>query len=718
VRERWSRPAWQMLPYLLAAAFWLSPLTSHPTSVAFWRGGAYSDLLISHWPNAILLHRGIFEIGPIPLWNPSILSGTPFAADPLSVMWYLPNWIAVVFPSALAFNVLFWLHLTWAGWGTARLARAEGVGRTGALVAGLAFGGAPKLIGHIGLGHLGLVEAVCWTPWLLVLVGGAADGLRDGEASWPRRSALAGAVMGVTFLADPRWLVPAGMVVVAYAIMRIAHSQQDAARSPHWGRLMGGAAIYSAEALGIAACLGVPLLEFLRLSTRAVLTQTERVALSLPWDRVARLLLPDFGAWPEWLAYPGVVVVVLAVLGVLARRRAVLFWWGVAIFGVLLALGGALPIYPAAAALIPGLSLLRVPARFLFLTSLGLAVLAGFGLEAVLHARDEALARRRLLWMGSAAGVLIVLVDGAYVVTSGASDVFVRARGLAGIALVALAFGWMVAMLRGAVRAKVGAAGWVFLVCVDLGLMALATFRIVPVSEAIESELSQTVARLAGGSRVVSPSYSLSQPGAMLAGLELADGIDPMQLASYRDFMGNALGFNARDYSVTLPPYPEGDPTQPWDVTPDAERLGLLNVAYVISAYPLRSEELTLEGRQGDTYIYSNPEVRPKAWMQSSANDTTSWTPVDQIERSTDGLRIRAQGPGRLVVSEVAYPGWRATVDGRATPIEMAYDILQAVQLPEGLHDVVFDFRPTSVYAGAGISLLSVVALAWLWIRR
>ncbi len=47
-----------------------------------------------------------------------------------------------------------------------------------------------------------------------------------------------------------------------------------------------------------------------------------------------------------------------------------------------------------------------------------------------------------------------------------------------------------------------------------------------------------------------------------------------------------------------------------------------------------------------------------------------------------------------LVLSEVAYPGWRATVDGQATPIYTADYAFRAVRVPPGRHTVRVAFEP------------------------
>ena len=86
---------------------------------------AYSDISVSHYPNALFLRKSIFQEHTIPLWSPTILSGYPFNANPLSGLWYPPGWLAIVLPIPLAFNVGIALHLLWAGIGMYLLLRVR-----------------------------------------------------------------------------------------------------------------------------------------------------------------------------------------------------------------------------------------------------------------------------------------------------------------------------------------------------------------------------------------------------------------------------------------------------------------------------------------------------------------------------------------------------------------------------------------------------------------
>jgi uncharacterized membrane protein YfhO len=69
------------------------------------------------------------------------------------------------------------------------------------------------------------------------------------------------------------------------------------------------------------------------------------------------------------------------------------------------------------------------------------------------------------------------------------------------------------------------------------------------------------------------------------------------------------------------------------------------------------------------------------------------------------------------VLTDTWYPGWRATVDGRETPIHEAYGALRGVVLPAGAHTVEFRYRPWTAYWGALFTALASAAAALAWSR-
>lgn len=148
--------------------------------------------------------------------------------------------------------------------------------------------------------------------------------------------------------------------------------------------------------------------------------------------------------------------------------------------------------------------------------------------------------------------------------------------------------------------------------------------------------------------------------------------------------------------------------------------------------------------RSGATTVYENLRARPRAWI---AAETVSLAPADvkrAIQTSTlpDGreydpaamalieeplgfrsapdpearawvvedrktaldVQTNNRDPGFLVLADLYYPGWKATINGRPARIFQTNYIQRGVLLPAGQNFVRFEFRPASLYAGFGIS--------------
>jgi hypothetical protein len=120
--------------------------------------------------------------------------------------------------------------------------------------------------------------------------------------------------------------------------------------------------------------------------------------------------------------------------------------------------------------------------------------------------------------------------------------------------------------------------------------------------------------------------------------------------------------------------------------------------------------------RAGETVVLEAPP--PDGF--APAPDPEGRAP-EAILEAYDELEVRVSarmhgGRGFLVLTDNAYPGWKAEVDGKAAPLLTADYTFRAVALSEGDHTVVFRYEPASRKAGIGISLgsLGILALAAL----
>ncbi len=694
-------------PLLLAPFLWLGSLVAGPRGFPFLRGAPYSDLVISHWPSAWFLHTALVTWHQLPLWNPSILSGMPLAADPLTGFWYLPQWLAILLPSALGFNLVFFSHLVWAGMGMALFVRRLGLGRAAAVFCGLAYGGLPKLVGHVGMGHVGLVSAVSWTPWWLLTLDRASTAT-DGRTA-RRWFAVAGLTFAGSFLADPRWALPMLLLGGAWLI-RVWIAPRSGVPSAGRNRI-AGVIVGGGVATLVSAVLLIPLAELLRLSTRMDLTDADASFQSLPPVRLLSLMDSHAAGTPEWQAYVGLLVIFLAGSALVLRTPARWFWLGAVAASLLWSLGDHVPLYRLLAWILPGAFVLRVPARFLYLTAFGWIVLAGWGLNTLLAGSLKFRQVQAIRLWGFGLMVLGLLYFVALQVGLGADPT--RWAGVA----VAIAVGALAAEAgRGSRRAGWLTAAAIVVLVADFASIDLLQLESRP-QEAVlgqQAVVTEKVRSLSGetGARAFSPSYSIPQQTAAASGLELADGVHPIQLRAYRDFMATAAGFSPEGYSVTLPPFPSGNPADDWDPAIQLDQLGMLGVGTIASAYEL--EGLVAAGTAEGTFLYINPEARPRAWIEPEGSSQT-WDPVDDWRWTPNRIEVAARGPGRLVISEIDYPGWKASVDGSPVEVAVAHAVLRAVPLTAGVHQVVFAYRPLSVILGTALGIAGLVLFVLGW---
>jgi len=81
-------------------------------------------------------------------------------------------------------------------------------------------------------------------------------------------------------------------------------------------------------------------------------------------------------------------------------------------------------------------------------------------------------------------------------------------------------------------------------------------------------------------------------------------------------------------------------------------------------------------------------------------------------------LQVNAQRPGYLVMTQAAYPGWTARVDGKKVPILRAYGFLTALPIPPGSHQVRFSYQEPWLVAGLFVAPLWLLGLLFWTFRR
>jgi uncharacterized membrane protein YfhO len=74
-------------------------------------------------------------------------------------------------------------------------------------------------------------------------------------------------------------------------------------------------------------------------------------------------------------------------------------------------------------------------------------------------------------------------------------------------------------------------------------------------------------------------------------------------------------------------------------------------------------------------------------------------------------VQVVANAAALLLMSEMAYPAWGATLDGQPVPIQLADGALRAVAVPPGTHVVDMAYRSQALEAGLVVSALTAALL-------
>ncbi|HMN27324.1 MAG TPA: YfhO family protein, partial [Caldilineaceae bacterium] len=77
-------------------------------------------------------------------------------------------------------------------------------------------------------------------------------------------------------------------------------------------------------------------------------------------------------------------------------------------------------------------------------------------------------------------------------------------------------------------------------------------------------------------------------------------------------------------------------------------------------------------------------------------------------------IRTRTSEQALLVLRDSAYPGWRATIDGVATPIYTTDYLFRGVVAPPGEHEITFVYQPASWVWGLWLSAAGLLAAGLL----
>ncbi len=99
------------------------------------------------------------------------------------------------------------------------------------------------------------------------------------------------------------------------------------------------------------------------------------------------------------------------------------------------------------------------------------------------------------------------------------------------------------------------------------------------------------------------------------------------------------------------------------------------------------------------------------AKTQISPKDSLSSIVLTEYEPNKLVFKVQAKKDELSVFSDIYYPGWKATIDGKEVPIARADYVLRAVSIPAGDHVMEFSFDPQSIHTTETIAYIALILL-------
>ena len=562
-----------------------------PDGLPFIPGAQFSDAATSHLPAAQHLRESFWVDEAFPVWRESMMAGQPFAANPLNKTAYPLQWLVLFLPPPLHINIMIVLHVLIAGLGMWRWVRALGLRREAAAVSALMWMLTPRLLAHLGAGHLDIVYALARLPWVM-------------ESVQKRRVFMIGVTASLLVISDVRIALYGLALAGVYAIGLFFQlsSRQERHAIKHIGGLIAAGLITFALTIGII----LPLLEWSPYLTRAALTQADAGIFSLELGHLIGVLFPAQQSNPETVTMLGLPALILAGIGVLSAPRKHTFWIAVMIGAGWYALGANGGLWTLLTSIFPMLLWFRVPSRAWIIVALIVVMLAGYGVNWLFAHQSRIKHRFHTLHLIliAAFGVsgIFTLLSLPVPDTVGLSLLI----GGAGTAVVVLIAGQ--AKVH-STRTIVGAL--LALVLLDGLLIGRNWIEWRGADDWFDPYVPLTLRLVElGADRVYAPTYSLPQNVSQFAGVSLFGGVDPFQVRAVTQAINAAGGVSDTGYGVVAPALNgvTGDDltTANQGAQLDTDQLAAWRVSHVIAPYTIEQADFELIDTIDGVNIYAN----------------------------------------------------------------------------------------------------------------
>lgn len=717
-------------------------LAAFPQVILGWETFVARDFGFFAYPLAHF-QRDCFWHGELPFWNPYNNCGVPFLAQWNTLPLYPPALLYLTLPLQWSLGFFSLLHLWFAGLGMYFLARRWTGNNFAAAFAGTVFsfnGFTLNLL--MWPSH---IATFAWLPWVVLAVEPA---WRDGG----KKIILAAFAGAMQMLAGgPETIFLTWLIVLALWLQSFVKNE-----SPHAAMLWRFPLVVTLV-IALAAAQLLPFLDLVAHAQRE--SGFADLRWSMPGNGLANFLVPmAFGSTISegiffqhgqyWTSsyYLGLGALWLALLALwkIPERRVWLLG-AIAAAGLVFALGENTPVLPALRKLLPQLSFITYPIKYVSAVVFAAPLLGAFALA------DFPKVQKRLLPLG---GILFALLGGILFWTQlaplpGDDSHAALRNGFSRAAFLILTGTILFALTRTADSPRLRFA--------PLALLLVAWADVFTHEPAQNPTVPPWVFQpgLAREKLALVPLPALGGSRAMVSPMAAREFINFATSDPKNNFLAKRLGGCANGnlldavpkvdgffsltpresdevlslfYATTNASYPQlesflgvAQSTAPGEMFKWRARTNFLPLV-TAGQTPVFLDDttaliaLTRNNFDGTKFVFLPPEAK---LLVTVSNQTAAKILGSKFGNNTVDLAVEAPEPSLVVVAQTYYHNWRAEIDGRAAPLLRANVAFQAVQVPAGKHQIHFYYHDRAFKIGAAISSCAWFgSLAGLWLRR
>lgn len=195
--------------------------------------------------------------------------------------------------------------------------------------------------------------------------------------------------------------------------------------------------------------------------------------------------------------------------------------------------------------------------------------------------------------------------------------------------------------------------------------------------------------------------------------VQILNGENPIQQTEIVNFLQKAGNYQWNNYAVIFPPYQVWQTDNP--PIPNAYLLGMANVKYVASTYPIISENFIFLEKFHDIFLYKNNQFKKRFRFENSEDQVYL---ARYLPNAVNLKFERQKTAATIVISENFYPGWVASLINQKFNVERKDEIFKKIVIPSDTEDVWLKFQPKSYIIGRTITLGTLTFLLLYLIKK